>query len=92
MSHTIHAHEPLSLLAAAIGLALALIALFAICAIVQMIAPGLPATHAWIGLFTAAEPLSARAWAEGLFFSAVFGAFAGGVFVAGYNAVLRRTA
>ena len=92
MSDTLRSATRLSPLAAAFGLGVALIALFVVCAIVQAIAPGLQATHAWIGLFTAAEPGSGRAWAEGLFYSAVFGAFAGAVFVAGYNAVLRRIA
>ncbi|MGH6923700.1 MAG: hypothetical protein ACRED5_08165 [Propylenella sp.] len=92
MSDAFHSPTPLSPLAAAFGLGVALVALFAICAIVQAFAPGLNATHAWIGLFTAAEPGSVRAWVEGLFYSALFGAFAGAVFVAGYNAVLRRSA
>jgi hypothetical protein len=92
MSDILRSHAPLSPLAAAFGLAIALIVLFVVCAIAQAIAPGLPATHAWIGLFTAAPSLSVRAWAEGLFFSAAFGALAGAVFVAGYNAVLKRAA
>ena len=92
MTDTAYASERLSPLAASFGLAAALVALFVICAIVQAVAPTLPATHAWIGLFTAAEPGSVRAWAEGLFYSIVFGAVAGAVFVAGYNAVVRRSA
>ena len=92
MSNAIHPTARLSPLAAAFGLAVALIILFVICAIVQALAPGLQATHAWIGLFTAAEPQSVRAWAEGLFFSALFGAVAGAVFAAAYNAALNRTA
>jgi hypothetical protein len=92
MSASITQSPRLSLLGAAVGLAIALIALFVICAIVQAIAPGLPATHAWIGLFTAAEPGSARAWAEGICYSAVFGFVGGAIFAAGYNAVLPRTA
>jgi hypothetical protein len=92
MSDTHHSSALLSPVAAAVGLGVAMIALFLICAIVQVIAPGLNATHAWIGLFTAAEPGSIRAWAEGLFWSALFGAFTGAVFVAGYNAAVRRRA
>jgi hypothetical protein len=74
--------------AAAIGLSIALVVLFVICAIVEVLAPGLPATHAWIRLFTAETTLSLRAWVEGLFYSAVFGVLAGAVFGASYNAVL----
>jgi hypothetical protein len=82
----------LSPLAAAVGLAAALVVLFVLCAIVQAVAPGWPATHAWIGLFTAEPTLSLRAWVDGIVWSAVFGAIAGAVFVAGYNAVLSRAA
>ena len=82
----------LSLLGAAVGLAIALISLFVICAVVQTIAPDLQATHAWIGLFTAADPGSARAWAEGICYSAVFGLVGGWIFAAGYNTVLQRAA
>ena len=78
----------LSPLAAAFGLSIALIVLFVICAIAEALAPGLPATHAWIGLFTAETTLTARAWAEGLLSSAVFGALAGAAFGASYNAVI----
>jgi hypothetical protein len=92
MPDTPHSHAPLSPLAASVGLAFALIVLFVVCAIVQAVAPDLQATHAWIGLFTAAPPLSMRSWAEGLLFSALFGALAGAVFVAGYNAVVRKVA
>jgi hypothetical protein len=92
MSNSIHSTARLSPIAAAFGLAVALIVLFMICAIVQALVPGLQATHAWIGLFTAAEPGSLRAWIEGLMYSAAFGAVAGAVFVAAYNAMLSRTA
>lgn len=90
MSHTLGPPAPLSPLATAFGLASALIVLFVVCALVQVVVPGLPATHAWVGLFTAEQTLSVRAWGEGIFYSAVFGALAGSVFVAVYNAVPRR--
>ena len=91
MTATIYAPR-LSPWAAAFGLAVALVVLFAICAIVEMVAPALPATHAWIGLFTAAEPRSVRAWVEEVFYSIAFGALAGAVFGFGYNAAARRAA
>ena len=91
MTDAAYATPRLSPLAAAFGLATALVVLFVICAIVQMVAPNLPATHAWIGLFTSAEPGSVRAWLEGLFYSIVFGAVAGAVFVVGYNSIADRT-
>ena len=92
MSTQILSRTALSPLAAAVGLAVALVVLFVLCAIVQAVAPGWPATHAWIGLFTAEPTLSLRAWVDGIVWSAVFGAIAGAVFVAGYNAVHSRTA
>jgi len=92
MTNTANATPRLSPFAAAFGLAIALIALFVICAIVQMAMPTLPATHAWIGLFTEAEPGSVRAWVEGLFYSILFGALAGAVFGFAYNAAARRAA
>jgi hypothetical protein len=92
MTSTTYPSSRLSPLAAAFGLAAALVVLFVICAVVQMVAPDLPATHAWIGLFTAADAGSVRAWLEGLFYSIVFGAVAGAVFVVGYNTIAGRGA
>ena len=83
-------NETLSPSAAAVGLSVALIVLFAVCALAQLIAPGLQATHAWVGLFTTAPVLSLRAWIEGLVFSVVFGAIAGSIFALAYNAVIGR--
>jgi hypothetical protein len=90
MTNTPHSPARLSPLAAAVGLGVALIVLFAACAIVQAIAPDWQASHAWIGLFTAAPPLSVRAWVDGLVWSTIFGAVAGAIFAAAYNAVLRQ--
>jgi S1-C subfamily serine protease len=84
-------NETLSPSAAAVGLSVALIVLFAVCALAQLIAPGLQATHAWVGLFTTAPVLSFQAWIEGIVFSAVFGAIAGTIFVLVYNAVIVRS-
>jgi hypothetical protein len=92
MSNAIHAPARLSPLAAAVGLGVALIVLFAVCALVQAVAPDWQASHAWIGLFTAAPPLSVRAWVDGIVWSAVFGGVAGAIFAAAYNVVLRRAA
>lgn len=85
-----HSGGTLSLSAAAVGLSLALVALFIVCAVVQLIAPNIQATHAWIGLFTTAELPSLRAWIEGILFSVVFGLIAGAIFVLGYNRIVMR--
>ena len=92
MTNTAYATPRLLPLAAAFGLAIALVVLFVICAIVEMVAPNLPATHAWIGLFTTAEPGSVRSWLEGVLYSVVFGAVAGSVFVVGYNLIAGNNA
>ena len=84
-------NETLSPNAAAVGLSVALIVLFVVCALAQLIAPGLQATHAWVGLFTTAPVLSLQAWIEGIVFSVVFGAIAGTIFVLAYNAVIARS-
>jgi hypothetical protein len=81
-------HETLSVNAAAVGLSVALLVLFVVCAVVQLVAPGLQAAHAWVGLFTTAPVLSFQAWIEGIVFSFVFGAIAGSVFTLVYNAAV----
>ncbi|MDP1731865.1 MAG: hypothetical protein Q8L54_11975 [Devosia sp.] len=86
----ITAYRALSILAAAIALSVALIVLFAICAIVQLVAPSLQATHAWVGLFTLAPVTSPQAWLEGIFFSIAFGIVGGSIFAAVHNAVAAR--
>jgi hypothetical protein len=85
-----HSNATLSLSAAAVGLSLALVALFIVCAVVQLVAPDIRATHAWVGLFTTAELPSLRAWVEGILLSVVFGLVAGGIFVLGYNRIVTR--
>ena len=42
-------------------------------------------THAYIGLFTLADPSSGQALAEGAFWSLLFGGLVAGVFAAIYN-------
>lgn len=80
----------LSPLGSAIGLSLALIVLFAICALVELLSPGVQITHAWVGLFTLASVNDAQAWLEGIFYSIVMGVIAGGIFAAAHNAVAKR--
>jgi len=86
-----HSNETLSPPAAAVGFSVALIVLFVVCALAQLVAPGLQASHAWVGLFTTAPVLLLQAWIEGLVFSAVFGAIAGTIFVLAYNVVVTRS-
>jgi len=55
-------NETLSPSAAAVGLSVALVILFILCALAQLVAPGLQAAHAWVGLFTTAPVQSLQAW------------------------------
>lgn len=80
-----HSNGTLSPSAAAVGLSVALVAIFIVCAVVQLVAPNIQATHGWIGLFTTAQLPSLQAWIEGILFSVVFGLIAAGIFVFGYN-------
>lgn len=68
----------------------AFIVLFVLCDIVAAVAPDLPATHAWVGLFTTAPAGSVGSFIYGIIANAVFswiGAIVGGVV---YNRVSRR--
>jgi hypothetical protein len=77
---------------AALGWALsvALVVLFVICLIVALLFPDLRASHAWVGLFSAAPLDSSRVWIEGIIFSVVFGWITAGVFGAVYNRLIAR--
>jgi hypothetical protein len=76
--------------AAAIALAGTLVVLFVLCALAEFAFPGPRLSHAWLNLFTTAPTGSARAWAEGLLASLVFGGISGALFAAIYNGAARR--
>ena len=78
--------------AAGAGVAAALVVVFVLCAIVQVVAPDVQATHMWISLFTSAPIGSAWAWIAGIVSSAVGGFVAGWVFAWVYNFLSDRTA
>ncbi len=77
---------------AALGWALsaALVVLFVLCLVVAIVFPGLPATHAWVGLFSAAPVNSARVWLDGIVFSVAFGWVTAAVLGAVYNRLIAR--
>jgi hypothetical protein len=79
--------QALSVRGLSLALGVALIVLFVLCALVELLLPGLPATHAWIGLFTLAPVTSPEAWLEGVFYSLIFGIVTGAVVAAVHNAV-----
>ena len=70
-------------LAVASGLTAA--AVFVLCWIGEFI-PFTSPTHAYVGLFTGAEPRSVIALGEGFLWSLLFGALVGGLFALIYNA------
>ncbi|MSP50379.1 MAG: hypothetical protein EXQ95_13770 [Alphaproteobacteria bacterium] len=72
------------------GLAGALVVLYALCALVLMIVPGLPLAHGWLGLFSTAPAGSVRSWAEGIVGSLAFGWVAAVVLGLIYNRVAGR--
>lgn len=87
-------HEPIGVSVAAVGLGLAatLVAIYVACALVALLLPGLRASHAWLGLFTAASPLSAAGLVEGVLSNVAFAWLAAATFVPIFNAVSRRSA
>ncbi|MEP9388136.1 hypothetical protein [Mesorhizobium sp. KR9-304] len=82
--------RPLSVLGLSVAIGVALVVLFVLCALVELLLPGLPATHAWIGLFTLAPVTSPRAWIEGVFYSFVFGIVTGAIVAVVHNAIAAR--
>ena len=77
---------------AALGWALsaALVVLFVVCLVVALLFPDLPATHAWVGLFSAAPIPSVRVWVDGILFSVVFGWITAAVLGVVYNRLIAR--
>jgi hypothetical protein len=82
----------LSVRGLSVAVGAALVVLFVLCALVELLLPGLPATHAWIGLFTLAPVTSPRAWIEGVFYSLIFGIVTGAIVAVVHNAIAERGA
>jgi hypothetical protein len=76
----------ISVLRFAVAVAVTLMVLFAICWLAIFLPVG-NATHAYIGLFTTADPRTGIALAQGLCWSLVFGFIAGGLGAFVYNLV-----
>ena len=71
------------------ALSAALVVLFVICLVVALVLPDWPASHAWIGLYSAAPLTSLRVWVDGVVFSLVFGWVTALVFGSVYNRLFR---
>lgn len=84
------AKRTLSVLGLSVGTSVALIVLFALCALAGLVVPGVQATHAWVTLFTLAPATSPQAWLEGIFFSSAFGVVGGSIVAGLHNAVAAR--
>mgnify|MGYP003395268366 CR=1 FL=1 len=76
------------------GLALAktLVVAYILCAIAQIILPGVQFSHMWLALFSAAPMGSLQMWLEGIVVSIVLGFVLGYVFAWSYNWVSSKTA
>ncbi len=70
-----------------VGIALsgALLVAFVLCAIAQVILPGVQFSHMWLALFTAAPLGSVQAWIEGIIASVIVGFILGLCFGHCYN-------
>jgi hypothetical protein len=66
------------------------VVLFVICLLVALLFPDLPATHAWVGLFSAAPLKSTRVWIDGIAFSVLFGWVTAIILGAVYNWMIAR--
>ncbi len=83
-------YRTLSILGSAVALSLAMVVLFAVCGLVELVGGSLQVTHAWVNLFTVSPIGSPQAWLEGLFFSVAFGILTGSIFASVHNAVAAR--
>ena len=83
-------NAPFNIVAVGWALAAALVVLFVICLLVAILFPDLPATHAWVGLFSATPLNSARVWIEGIEFSVLFGWVAAVILGVVYNRMIAR--
>jgi hypothetical protein len=88
--NTLEGVRPLNVVALGWALSLALVALFVVSLVVALLFPDLGASHAWVGLFSAAPLDSFRVWIEGIIFSVVFGWITAGVFGTVYNRLIER--
>ena len=81
---------PFNIVALGWALSAALVVLFVVCLVVALLFPDLPATHAWVGLFSAAPMTSLRVWVDGILFSVVFGWITAAVLGVVYNRLIAR--
>ena len=90
MATNTNGSAPFNIAALGWALSAALVVLFVICLVVALLFPGLPATHAWVGLFSAAPLDSVRVWIDGVVFSVAFGWITAVVLGSVYNRLIAR--
>ncbi|KAB2939540.1 MAG: hypothetical protein K8F92_00370 [Hyphomicrobium sp.] len=83
-------NAPFNISALGWALSAALVVLFVICLVVALLFPDLRASHAWVGLFSAAPLDSVRVWIDGIVFSIAFGWVTAAVLGAVYNRLIAR--
>ena len=84
------ASAPFNVAALGWALSAAIVVLFVVCLVVALLFPDLPATHAWVGLFSAAPMGSVRVWVDGILFSILFGWITAAVLGVVYNRLIAR--
>jgi hypothetical protein len=77
--------ETFSTVRTGIALAGTLVVAFILCAIAQLILPGIQFSHMWLQLFTAAPLGTAAMWVEGIIASLIVGFITGWCFAHCYN-------
>lgn len=82
------ASAPFNINALGWALSAALVVLFVLCLIVALLFPDLRASHAWVGLFSAAPLDSVRVWVDGIVFSIAFGWVTAAILGAVYNRLI----
>ena len=74
------------------GLSAALVAIYALCALVAVAMPGFDASHGWLALFGGALPLTIAAVIRAIVANIVVAWIIAGVFALVHNAVVERRA
>ena len=87
---TVTTRGPVNLVAAGTALSAALVALYALCAIAELMFPGVPLAHGWLALVSTSASNTAAAWVAGIVGSLAFGWITAAVIAMVYNAMATR--
>lgn len=89
VDNPVSVRNQLSLRTVGTALSVTLVALYVACFLSVLFLPMLPLSHAWLGLFTAAWPMSVAGLLQGILINVVVGWLAAAVYVATYNRLAR---